>query len=192
MAFRQQAVIAGFAPGAVYTFSSAGEAQQIVSQALPQIRNGVIDTIFIPDRATAPNFGAMLAQAGVTPGSVQLVGSADWEGDLAIAGAAQLAGAIYPAVDPAGMAAIGADYQRQFGGAPHALATIAYTATILANVKTLSMASPPYNTALLTSATGFNGRDGAFRFLVNGRAEYALVLKRIAQGGAQVIEGARL
>ncbi|MDB5615271.1 MAG: transporter substrate-binding protein [Devosia sp.] len=192
MAFRQQAVNAGFAPGAVYTFSSAGEAQRIVNQALPQIQQGVIDTIFIPDRASAPSFGVLLAQAGVKPGAVQIVGSADWEGDPAIANSAQLAGAIYPAVDPAGMAAIGGDYQRQFGGMPHALATIAYTATILANVNTLSMANPPYNPALMTSATGFNGRDGAFRFLGNGRAEYALVLKRIAPGGAQVIEGARL
>ncbi|KKC31551.1 hypothetical protein WH91_19180 [Devosia psychrophila] len=191
-AFRQQAAIASFAPSAVYTFSSSGEAQQIVNQALPQIQNGMIDTIFIPDRATAPSFGVLLAQAGVKPGAVQIVGSADWEGDPAIANAPQLAGAIYPAVDPAGMAAIGADYQRQFGGAPHALATIAYTATILANVNTLSMANPPYNPALMSSATGFNGRDGAFRFLVNGRAEYALVLKRIAPGGAQVLEGAKL
>jgi hypothetical protein len=123
---------------------------------------------------------------------VQLVGSADWEGDAAIAGSTGLVGAIYPAVDPAGMAAITADYQRQFGGQPHALATIAYTATILANVNTLSMASLPYNPGLLTNTTGFNGRDGVFRFLSNGRAEYALVLKKVAPGGAQLVEGAKL
>ena len=90
------------------------------------------------------------------------------------------------------MAAISGDYQRQFGTQPHALATIAYTATILANVNTLSMATPPYNPALLTAAQGFNGRDGVFRFLVNGQAEYALVLKRIAAGSAQLIEPAKL
>ncbi|SEQ22154.1 amino acid/amide ABC transporter substrate-binding protein, HAAT family [Devosia sp. YR412] len=191
-AFRQQAAAAGFAPQAVYTFASPAEAQQIVSQALPHIRNGMIDTIFIPDRASAPNFSLLLAQAGVAPGTVQLVGSADWEGDPAIMASTQLAGAIYPAVDPAGRAAIMADYQRQFGGMPHALATIAYTATILANVKTLSLANPPYNPTLMTNATGFNGRDGMFRFLVNGRAEYALALKKLVQGGAQMVEGARL
>ena len=191
-AFRQQAVIAGFAPTAVYTFSSAGEAQQIVNQAMDQIRKGMIDTLYLPDRATAPSFGALLAQAGVTPDMLQIVGSADWEGDPAIAGAPQLSGAIYPAVDPAGMAAISADYQRQFGGPPHALATIAYTATILANVNTLSMANPPYNPVLMTSAQGFNGRDGVFRFLGNGKAEYALVLKKVAPGGTQIVEPAGL
>lgn len=191
-AFRQQAIAAGFAPSAVYTFSSAAEAQGIVNQALPQIQKGLIDTLFLPDRATAPSFGVLLAQAGVAPDAVQIVGSADWEGDPAIAGSAQLAGAIYPAVDPAGLLAISADYQRQFGGQPHPLATLAYTATILANVKTLSLASPPYNPTLMTNGQGFNGRDGVFRFLSNGRAEYGLVLKRVAAGGTQVIEPARL
>jgi branched-chain amino acid transport system substrate-binding protein len=191
-AFRQQAIIAGFSPSAVYTFSSVGEAQQIVNQAMDQIKKGMIDTLYLPDRATAPSFGVLLAQAGVTSDMVQIVGSADWEGDPAIAASAQLAGAIYPAVDPAGMAAISADYQRQFGSPPHALATIAYTATILANVNTLSMANPPYNPVLMTSAQGFNGRDGVFRFLGNGKAEYALVLKKVAPGGTQVVEPAGL
>lgn len=191
-AFRQQAVAAGFAPSAVYTFSSAQEAQQIVNQALPDIKKGLIDTLFLPDRASAPSFGALLAQAGITPDAVQIVGSADWEGDPAIAGSPGLAGAIYPAVDPAGMAAIRGDYQRQFGGQPHALATLAYTATILANVNTLSMAPQPYNPALMTNGQGFNGRDGVFRFLSNGRAEYALVIKKVVAGGAQVVEGAKL
>jgi branched-chain amino acid transport system substrate-binding protein len=192
LAFRQQAVATGFAPQAIYTFSSPGEAQQIVNQALPQIQKGMIDALFLPDRASAPGFAALLAQAGISPDMVQLVGSADWEGDPAIAGASQLSGAIYPTVDPAGMAAISADYQRQFGTQPHPLATIAYTATILANVNTLSMANPPYNAALMTSPTGFNGRDGVFRFLGNGKSEYALAIKRIAPGGAQMVEGARL
>ena len=191
-AFRREAIAAGFSPSAVYTFSSAAEAQQIVNQALPDIRKGMIDTFYLPDRATAPSFAVLLAQAGVTPDMLQIVGSADWEGDPAIAGTSQLSGAIYPAVDPAGMAAISADYQRQFGSQPHALATIAYTAVILANVNTLSMATPPYNPMLMTSAQGFNGRDGVFRFLGNGRSEYALAIKKIVPGGSQMVEAAGL
>ena len=81
MAFRQQAVAAGFAAQAVYTFSSVEEAQQIVNQALPEIQKGMIDTLFLPDRATAPSFGVLLAQAGISPDALQIVGSADWEGD---------------------------------------------------------------------------------------------------------------
>ncbi|MNU09495.1 hypothetical protein D3C72_2560890 [compost metagenome] len=54
------------------------------------------------------------------------------------------------------------------------------------------MANPPYNPVLMTSAQGFNGRDGVFRFLGNGKAEYALVLKKVAPGGTQVVEPAGL
>ncbi|MBS3850413.1 penicillin-binding protein activator [Devosia sp. BSSL-BM10] len=191
-AFRQQAVQAGLSPSAVYTFSGASEVSQVVSQALPLIKKGLIDTLFIPDRATAPAFGAQLAQAGVSPADVQIVGSADWEGDTTIAATPSLSGALYPAVDPAGMAAIRADYQARFNSQPHALATIAYTATILANVNTLSLANPPYNPMLMTAPTGFNGRDGVFRFLSNGRSEYALALMQVGAGGASRLEGPKL
>ena len=191
-AFRQQAVAAGFAPHSVYTFTSASEAVQIVAQALPHIQSSMIDTLFIPDRASAPAFAAALAQAGLDSEAVQLVGSADWEGDPAIMGTSQLAGAIYPALDQAGIGAIRNDYQQKFGAQPHPLATIAYTATILANVNTLSRANPPYAAPLLTAPSGFNGRDGAFRFLPDGRSEYALAIKQVGNGGAQQIEGAQL
>lgn len=191
-AFRQQAIAAGFSPQAVYTFSSPQEVQQIVGQALPLMQQGTIDALFLPDRATAPAFATALAQAGVTGNMVQIVGAADWQGDASLAGSPALAGAIHPAVDEAGLNAIRADYQARFGGQPHPMATIAYTATILANVNTLSMAPRPYDAMLMTNPSGFNGRDGVFRFLGNGRAEYALAIKQIGPGGATTLDGAKL
>lgn len=191
-AFRQQALAAGLSPSAVYTFSGPGEAAQIVAQAKSLIDRGMIDTFFLPERASAPAFAAALAHAGLSQNKVQIVGSADWAGDAAILSTAALAGAIYPAVDEAGLQAIAGDYQARFGARPHPLATIAYTATILANVNRLSMASPPYHPGLLTSASGFNGRDGQFRFLSNGRAEYALVVKKVEPGRAVTVDGAML
>jgi hypothetical protein len=175
--------LAGFPPSAVYTFGSPSEAAQIVAQAKPLADNGMIDALFLPDRTSAPAFAAALAQAGVSPSDVQIVGSADWEGNTTILATPALAGAIYPAVDPAEMMAIRADYQARFGSAPHPLATPAYTATILANVNTLSLANPPYGATLLTNATGFNGRDGIFRFRSDGRSEYALAIMQVAPVG---------
>lgn len=191
-AFRQQSVAAGFSPSAVYTYSSAEEARQIIEQARPLVERNMIDALFIPDRAAAPGFGAALAAAGISPDMVQIVGSAEWDRDPAIIAAPSLQGAIYPAVDDTGLKAISLDYQARFGSIPHPLATIAYTATILANVNTLSLANPPYNPTLMTSPQGFNGRDGHFRFLGNGKSEYALVMKKLGQGGAAVVDGAKL
>jgi branched-chain amino acid transport system substrate-binding protein len=188
-AFRTQAMAVGFSPSAVYSFSDPSEAQSIVSQARPLIEQGRIDALFIPDRGTAATFAGLLAQAGVTGDAVQLVGSADWNNDPALLGNASLRGAIFPAVDEAGLNAIRADYQARFGAAPPQISTIAYTAVILANVNTLSMANPPYSAALLTNPSGFQGRDGLFRFNANGRSDYALVMRQIGGG---VLDGARL
>lgn len=191
-AFRQQAIAAGFSPSAVYTFSSASEAQQIIDQAKPMIERGMIDSLFIPDRATAPVFAGLLAQAGVTGDAVQLVGSADWASDPTLLAQPSLRGAIFPAVDEAGLNVIAGDYQARFGSRPPQMATIVYTATILANVNTLSLANPPYDAATLTNSSGFSGRDGHFRLNADGKTDYALVIRQIGPNGVTSVDGAKL
>ncbi|UYN98813.1 MAG: penicillin-binding protein activator [Devosia sp.] len=192
-AFRQQAVAIGFSPSAVYTFSDVSEAGQIVAQAKPMIDMGTIDALFMPDRASAPVFAGALQQAGAISELMQVVGSADWSNDASLASQPGLAGAIYPAVDASGLEAIRADYQARFGSPPPQMATMAYTATILANVNTLSLAPVPYDASLLTNPSGFNGRDGLFRFLSNGRSEYGLTIRKIGAGGAvSTVEGVKL
>jgi hypothetical protein len=191
-AFRQAVAELGLNARAVYSFGSEAEARAVVQQLAPLLQQGQIDAVFIPDRATAPSFGVLLEQAGVSPGSAQLIGSADWNGDAAIASTPHLSGAIYPAVDDAGYQALLPEYQARFGRPPHALATIAYTAVILANASPLALGSPPYDRAQVTLPGGFNGRDGVFRFLPDGRSEYALVIKQVTAGGATVVDGAKL
>jgi branched-chain amino acid transport system substrate-binding protein len=191
-AFRQATADLGLNARAVYNFSSEAEARSVVTQLVPLLQQGQIDTLFIPDRATAPSFANLLNEAGIAPGTVQLVGSADWDGDPSILNTTTLAGAIFPAVDDAGYNALLPEYQAKYGSAPHKLATIAYTATILANAGSLANATPRYDRAQLTLPAGFNGRDGVFRFLPDGRSEYALVIKQVTIGGASVAEGAKL
>jgi ABC-type branched-subunit amino acid transport system substrate-binding protein len=189
-AFRQAVAAIGLSPAAVYTYGSAAEAQGIVQQAMPMLKTGSIDTLFLPGTSAAPAFGAALQQAGAA--GLLVVGSADWDSDGRLAQSPGLTGAVYPAIDPRGLMAISAEYQARFGSQPPQLATLAYTAVILANVKTLSMSNPRYEAAALTAASGFNGRDGVFRFLANGQGDYALAIKQVGNGGAAVVEGAKL
>ena len=191
-AFRQAVAAIGLSPAAIYTYGSAGEAQGIVGQAMPMLKSGYIDTLFLPEAAAAPAFGTVLQQAGAGATGLQIVGSADWDADGRLAQAPGLSGAIYPAPDPSGLMAIAGDYQARFGSPPPQLATLAYTAVILANVKTLSMSNPRYSAAALTAGTGFNGRDGVFRLLANGQSQYGLAIKQVSTGGAAVLEGAKL
>lgn len=191
-AFRQAGADLGLNIRAVYEFSSEAEARTAVQQVAPLLLGGSIDALFLPDRATAPSFGLLLEEARVPQGSVQIVGSADWNGDQAIASTPYLAGAIYPAVDDAGYQALLPEYRRQFNDTPHALATIGYTAATLANTSSLATSVPPYDRARLTAANGFSGRDGTFRFHADGRSDYALLIKQVTLGGANVVDAARL
>ncbi len=191
-AFQQASSDLGERIVGMYNFGSEEEARSVVQQIAPTLLSGQIDTLFLPDRATAPSFAALLGEARVPPGGIQIVGSADWNGDPAILSTPYFEGAIYPAVDDAGYNAILPQYQQRFGGTPHPLVTVAYTAVILANAASLALASPRYDKTLLTAPGGFNGRDGVFRFLADGRSQYALVIKKIAGGAASQVEGPKL
>jgi ABC-type branched-subunit amino acid transport system substrate-binding protein len=191
-AFTQATSELGLRVVGVYNFSSEAEARDVVAQVAPTLQAGQVDTLFLPDRATAPSFGVLFEEAKVAGGAIQIIGSADWNNDQNIANTPWLAGALYPAVDDTGYQALLPLYTQRFGGTPHAFVTIAYTAVILANVSALSMGTPRYDRALLTAAGGFNGRDGVFRFLSDGRSEYALVMKKVAMGGAQTVDGPRI
>lgn len=191
-AFQQAASDLGLRIVGIYTFSSEAQARDVVAQITPTLLSGQIDTLFLPDRSTAPSFAVLLEEAKVAGGAIQIVGSADWNTDQAILSTPYLSGALYPAIDDSGYQALLPLYQQKFGGTPHQFITLAYTAVILANVSALSMGTPKYDRALLTSAGGFRGRDGVFRFLADGRSEYALVIKKVASGGAQLVDGPKL
>ena len=89
----------------------------------------------------------LLQEAGVPQGKVQILGSADWNNDSTIANTPYLVGALYPATDDAGFKTLSADYQAMFGRPPHAFATLAYTAVILANATSLALGTPNYPAA---------------------------------------------
>ncbi|MCD7058466.1 penicillin-binding protein activator [Pelagibacterium xiamenense] len=176
----------------VEMFSDETSGRQAIENLVPLLKAGQIDTLFLPDRATAPSFAILLEAAGVSRDRIVIVGSADWEGDSAVLGQPYLSGAIYPAVDPNGLAMLAREYEARFGGAPHPFATLAYTAVLLAGNDALVLTQPRYSSGVLTRLSGFTGRDGPFRFLPDGRAEYGLVIKQILQGRGQVLDPVRL
>lgn len=191
-AFRQAVADLGLNARAVHTFTNEAEARAAVEQVIPLIESGQVDALFIPDRATAPSFGVLLEAAGIDRTTLTIIGSADWDNDINISQTNFLVGAVYPAIDDAGQLALRPEYQSRFGAVPHPFATIAYTATLLANSSSLALGTPRYDTGQLTRNSGFNGRDGLFRFMIDGRSEYALIIKQVVVGGAQRIDGPKL
>lgn len=190
-ALRQAAGEMGLEIAAIDMFADEAMARLAVERMAPAMRSGQIDTLYLPDSATAPSFALLLEAARVPRQSLTILGSADWEGDGAIWGQPYLAGAAYPAIDPNGLAALAPQYQARFGAAPHPFATLAFSAVLLANTPSLSQAMPPFGNGLLAPG-GFSGRDGPFRFHFDGRGEYGLVMRQVQPGGATTIEAARL
>jgi hypothetical protein len=191
MAFQATSAVLGVRARQTFSFTNASDQRRIATEIAGHISAGNMDAIFFPDRATAPAFANLLQR--VTPhGKALIIGSADWDNDPEILSAPFLAGAVYPAVDDTGARTLAPDYTARFGGKPHPLATIAYTAVVLANAAPLAKANPPYNAGLLTSPGGFSGRDGVFRFLPDGRSQYALIMKQVAPGGAVKVDGPKL
>lgn len=191
-ALRQAASELGMSVQSVYRFNSEEEARTAVTQITPFLQQGAIDTLFIPDRATAPSFGVLLEEAQINTSNLMIVGSLDWDGDLTIPQASGLLGAIYPAIDAAGYQSLRPDYEAKFGSTPHAFSTLAYTAVLLANSPALSQSQPRYDSSQLTRPSGFNGRDGVFRLLNDGRSQYGLVIKQVVTGSAQQIDTAKI
>jgi branched-chain amino acid transport system substrate-binding protein len=181
----------GLSARSTFSFSSDAEMRNVIEGVGPQIKLGNVTGLFFPDRATAPQFATYLGRAGV-PKTALIIGSADWDGDAAIASSSYLAGAVYPALDPAGLKTLKPQYAARFGGDPNPLATIAYTAAILANATPLAKGQPRYSVAALTNPAGFSGRDGVFKLLPNGHSQYALVMKKVTVGGAVVVDGPKL
>ncbi len=176
----------------VYSFANEIEARNAIETVIPLIQSGQVDSIFIPDRATAPSFGVLLEAAGIDRSKLLIIGSADWENDLNIAQTPYLTGSIFPAIDDVGQLALRPDYQAKFGVNPHPFATITYTATLLANSSTLAKSIPPYDRSIITRPDGFKGRDGLFRFFIDGKSEYALIIKSVSIGGSTRVDGPRL
>lgn len=191
-AFQQAASDLGVTIVGVYDFADETAARAVVAQLAPTMLAGQIDTLFLPDRATAPSFGVLLEQANVPAGGVMIIGSSDWNNDQTILNTPYFVGAVFPAVDDTGYQALLPQYTQKFGGTPHPFVTIAYTAVILANVSALSMSTPRYSPAILTAPGGFNGRDGVFRFLSDGRSQYALVMKKVGNATTAIVDGAKI
>jgi branched-chain amino acid transport system substrate-binding protein len=177
---------------ALYQFTTQEDAEQAVVQLAPFLLSGAIDTVFLPDRATAPSIAALLQGAGVDKNAITILGSQDWDGDATIMQTPFLAGAYFPAPDPTGYERLRSEYVAAFGSDPHPLSTFAYTAVLLANTTALATAVPRYDRALLTRESGFQGRDGVFRFLDNGTNQHALVIKQVTIGGDQVVDAAKM
>jgi hypothetical protein len=168
--------VARYAPG-----EAAGAAQQIAGVA------DQIDAVFVPEQADGmAAVGAALAASGL---KAQILGTGVWN-DGRVAAVPALQGAWFSAPENAGFNAFARRYRAKFNSDPTRLATLAYDAVSLVAALARTQGAQRFGESVLTSASGFNGADGVFRFRAEGPNERGLAVMQINNGSASILSPA--
>lgn len=172
----------------------AGKEDALSKSVLKRLSN--LDTVGDPDfdaillaegSARQRAIAALLPFYDIDPGRVRVMGTFLWDEDPSIGSEPALTGAWYAAPEPAGREDVWKSYRDVFGTAPPRLASLAYDATALAAVLAQNPSGPLFDAETLTTATGFQGTDGLFRFLPGGRSERGLAVLELTRARPAVV-----
>jgi len=141
------------------------------------------DAVLIPDSGDGLRAAANgLAFVESDTRNTRMMGTMLWN-DSALWRENALVGGIFPAPSPTHLRKFETRYQQAFGVAPSDLAVLGYDAVALAAVLAQSGTGPRFDRATLTSAGGFSGAAGIFRFRPNGTVQRGLAVMEISPGG---------
>ncbi len=137
-------------------------------------------------RAIAPT----LSFHGASRDKVKLLGTGLWADDPSLEKESSLEGSWYAAPAPNADEQFVTRYRSTFGGAPAALASLAYDAVSL--VALLSPGTPyhRFTQAALMDPNGFAGVNGIFRFSADCTSERGLAVMEITPAGPVVVSPA--
>ena len=145
------------------------------------------NALFLPEvPKLAAKAGEVLAQSGITPASVQLLGTGFWDSTSART-VSFLNGGWYAGVDPRLVRHFEGKYRQTYGQKPLRVASLAYDATSLAIAL---KRHGGFTNAAITNREGFQGMNGLFRFRRNGMIERGLAILRVTPTGPQVVKPA--
>lgn len=149
-----------------------------------------VDAILIADGPdAAPAVAQQLIANGVNPKRVQFLGTGLWDDERVFSDTA-LSGGWYPAPDPTGFRNFSNRYRQKYGQDPVRTATLSYDATALIAALVKTQGAQRFSPEVITSASGFAGIDGVFRFRQDGTNERGLAVFRVTPSGGQVVSPA--
>ncbi len=184
-AFQQVVAQRGGRVVALQRYQSPGQAAGAAGIVAQAARSA--DAIFLPDGSDAvPGVVQALAQAGVKPRSLQMLGTGLWD-DPRIFSDPNLHGALYAAPDGNGFRNFSSRYRSRYGQDPVRTATLAYDAVALVAALVKTQGAARFSEQTLTSPSGFAGIDGLFRFRTDGVNERGLAILRVGPTGGQTV-----
>jgi len=129
---------------------------------------------------------ALLPYYDIDPSQVRMLGTGQWDVP-GIGTEPALAGGWYAAPQPEARNNFVTHFKNTYGRAPSRLATLAYDAVALAAVMARRERDDKFAGDLLTSPSGFAGRDGIFRFTSDGANERGLAVMEIRGRETRVV-----
>jgi ABC-type branched-subunit amino acid transport system substrate-binding protein len=169
-----------------------GQASSAVQRMANVISGGApqADALFIPDNGDGlPGVSQALQTIRFDPERVKPLGTGVWNEPRVFALPA-LQGGWFAAPNNRGFDEFAARYRARFGTDPTRLASLSYDAVTLAAALARQQGSRRYSEDVLTSAAGFAGADGVFRFNRDGTNQRALTVQEIRNGASATIDAA--
>ncbi len=130
-----------------------------------------------------------LAQNGISPVDVRLLGTMLWQQDRAALLEPTLRGAWYAAVADSAVRDFTGRFRRAYGRDPDGLAVLGYDGIIVTDD---AARAPATAASRLLAPQGYQGEAGFIRFVSPGIAEHGLAILELSPGGPIVIEPAPL
>jgi ABC-type branched-subunit amino acid transport system substrate-binding protein len=131
----------------------------------------------------------VLAQAGIQPGTKQLIGTGLWD-DKSLFADPKMNGAWFAATELTGYNAFSQRYRARFGQDPVRTSSLAYDGVSLVAALVKTQAEGRFSVETLTNPSGFVGVDGIFRFRRDGTSERGLAVMEIRDGTTRAISAA--
>ncbi len=144
------------------------------------------DTILIPEQGSRLTQAAtLLPFFDVDSGRVQLLGTLLWDAP-GLGREPVMIGGVYPAPPPDSNKQFFARYRETYGRAAPTIASHGYDAVALAAILARSEEANTFSAEALTSASGFAGVDGIFRFTRDGLSQRGFAMMQVTRDGVTV------
>lgn len=174
----------------------AGKEDEISQLALERLNRletiGEVDfeAVLLPDQGTRLTQAAtLLPFYDIDSGRVQLLGTMLWNAP-GLGREPVMVGGVYPAPPQESNRQFFTRYRELFGRAAPGIASHGYDAVALAAVLARSEQPQPFSGEAITTASGFAGVDGIFRFLPNGLSQRGFAIMQVTRDGATEVEKA--
>jgi branched-chain amino acid transport system substrate-binding protein len=149
-----------------------------------------VDAVFLPGGADVlSGLGPLMTSAGLDTTKIKLLGTGGWD-NASIGRDATFVGGWYPAPDPAGWRSFSERFTKTFGNPPPRIASLAHDAVGVAIALSTNPPGQRYTVGTLTRPSGFNGADGAVRFMASGSTERGMAVIEVQQYGVHVVDPA--